>query len=340
MAAPPVMPVPPVTPEPPVLPAGNMVTAPAPARVVAPAPAPSLGSFTSVIPTRLKAPSPVTSGEVVTNGPTQAPTRAPGLAPDAEDSGIGASTSRVQGAGEASSTGSMHAPASGSRVADTDPHSRYTASRSQVASRKPSFVLGLLGTLGGAAAVLAGYLVVVSSEPPAEVGAPLEPAKATVASAAGGAPSPTGEPAGPPSVVEPASPPPSAAGQTQAPSQPAPSGPVPTAQPASEPPKAKVQPPKPASKPASKPTKPTAPLTDGTVMSRLEASMKKKCRAHASDAVVAVKLIVANDGRVINKNGAVTGASPALKACLVEQLSAARFPAAGSTRNLSASLRW
>jgi hypothetical protein len=295
-----------------------------------------LGSATSVIPTRLKAPSPVTSGELVASGPISAVSPAPTSASSSlavhgsEDSGIGASTARLQAAEDG--TGPTHTHSSGSRTAETDQH-RFTASRPVARSHRPSFVLGLLGTLGGAAAVLAGYLVVVSSgdEPP-------EPAPAPVVSAL--EPAAAGGPSSPePSVSIPA--PPSAGGGeagTTPPSaalEPAPPIPSPSpVEPAPEPevaldpvppePVASTPTRKPASKPSASKPKPATPLTDAEVELQLARTLKKKCGSLGSGTKVTVTVMVGSSGRVLS--ALARGATGTLKECLLTEAVKGKFP--------------
>jgi serine/threonine protein kinase len=314
-------------------PVSEMLTTPS----LAPFPAPghAYDSATSVVPTRLKAPSPVTSGELMPHSASAAFVGHPstsgatgGTASD--DSGIGASTARQQGAGDdASATGPTHSRASGSGAADTDPHSRYTASRPTIASSKTGFVLGLLGTLGGAAAVLVGYLVVVLSEddppattPPTTV---VEPAKPE---------------AGGDSVIQP-----SAEGKDgvvggvatpSVPAEPTPGEPVVVPeQKASVEPVAPVPATPAASKPSrpreARPAKPPAPLTDNKVASQLARTLKKQCGSLGSGVAATVSVVVGSDGAVLSKS--VRGASGELRQCLVNGVAKAKFPA-GKTRTV------
>jgi len=336
MAAPPVMPMQPVmaaqpvmpmSPAPmmpmPVQPVGDVLDTPMAPRMASSVP--SRGPATSVIPTRVRVPSSVTSGEL--QGPA-----APGTTTGSEDSGLGASTSRLQGAGdEAGATGPTEARGSSGHVADTDPHSRYTASRPAVSPQKLGLVLGMLGTLGGGLAVLVGYLVVVSSqdEPvePAAVVEAVEPKEGGVKPPSSGAPTVTEPPTGEPGEV-------ASGGSTAAPgvpSEPMPSAATPASdvEPASPP--ATPAKPKPSAKREPRPKSQPAPLTDGKVASQLARSLAKKCSALGPGTKVIVSVMVGSDGAVLSKS--VRGATGALKDCLASGVAKAKFPT-GKTRQV------
>jgi serine/threonine protein kinase len=318
---------------------------------------PPRGHATSVMPTRLKMPSSIAAGELAV--PPGAPmarvapvgsSEASGsawpprvFAGGSEESGASGATSRLQGAGEAgSATGPLDSRASGTRTAETDPHALLTRPRPALPAQQRGMVLGLLTTLGVGGVMLAGFLALSSNEGDELAAAPPKPAVVEGPETPG--PVVVPDPAAgvlPLVAASTGTQPVAAEGPTAAlsvavdptPTADAPTEPVPTE------PKPAASKTKPTTK-ASTATKPPAPPTDAKVLSRLKASMKKKCGSLGGGSSVAVNLIVSGDGNVINKNGAVTKASAELKACLVLQISAVRFPVGTAGRNFPFTLSW
>jgi serine/threonine protein kinase len=291
------------------------------------------GHGTSVIPTRLKAPSPVTSGELMAS--PVAPQAEVPIASGPEDSESYGATSPLQGSGDiGSGTGPEDPWSVNRRVNETDPHAVFPR---PAAEPSRGLVLGLLGTLGGGAVVFAGFFLLSSSEePPAAPSEPV-PVESVPMELKPVEPEPAIAKAGAPTVaVESPAPGPETATTATSPD----AGAVQTAPAGSTTPSAPVEP-KPAKPPAStgKPTKPAstgkpkppAPLTDAKVESQLARALKKKCSALARGTKVTVNVVVAADGHVLSKSA--RGATGDLQKCLFAGVEKAAFPA-GKTRTV------
>jgi hypothetical protein len=245
-----------------------------------------------------------------------------------DDAQSGGATSRLQGVGEAASaTGPQDPRASGSRVAETDPHA--VLSRPQPSQQ--GLVLGVLSTLGVGALLLVGYFALAPSAGGELATPPAEPAVARAAEVHQPA---VVEPTVPEAaVVEPAVP------EDAVPEAAVPEAAVPEpeeADVAAPPPEAPDVAPPSTPKPraaSSKPTsaKPSAPPTDAKVRSKLARALKKKCGSLGSGSKVTVNVLVAADGHVLSKS--VVGATGKLQACLVAGVGKAEFPA-GKTRTV------